>query len=323
MRIGIWLGGLLETLSIDEIVAQARDAADAGFASAWMPQLFSWDALTVLAVVGREVPGIELGTAVVPTYPRHPMMLASQALTVQAAIGNRLSLGIGTSHQAISEGMFGYPFEKPARHMREYLSILAPLLRGERASFQGETLKAEGTVDVPGAAPPSLLVAALGPVMLRLAGELSDGTITAWTGPVTLAQHIVPTITQAAAAAGRADPRVVAVVLVSVTADADAARAWIGERFGMAGQAPSYRAMLEREGAAGPEDVVVAGDETSVERALRRYAEAGATELVAIPFGSAEEQTRTFALLAARSRESEDRRQESGVVSRQPIAHSS
>jgi F420-dependent oxidoreductase-like protein len=302
MRIGIWVGEVQEPMTIDAMVDQVRKVAAAGFERAWMAQLNSWDALTTLAVIGREVPGIALGTAVVPTYPRHPMMLAGQALTVQAAIGNRLSLGIGPSHRFIIEDQFGYSFEKPARHMREYLSALAPLLRGEAISYQGETLKAEGAVSVPGAASPSLLIAALGPVMLRLAGELTDGTITAWTGPITLADHIVPVLTRAAAAAGRADPRVVVGTLVSVTADAAAARELVNERFGMAGQTPSYRAMLDREGVSSPADVIVAGDEAAVERELRRYVDAGATELLAIPFGSTDDQTRTLGLLASLAR---------------------
>ncbi len=297
MRIGIEVGDAMGPVSLDTIVRRVQDAAAAGLDGAWMAQVFGWDALTALAVAGREVPGIALGTAVVPTYPRHPLALASQALSVQAATGNRLSLGIGPSHQFIIEGMFGYSFAKPARHMRDYLAALGPLLRGESVSYQGETLKVEGTITVPGAAPPSLLIAALGPVMLRLAGELSDGTITAWTGPATIADYIVPTISEAASAAGRPAPRVVAGVLVHVTPDAETARARIAERFAQAGETPSYRAMLDREGAANPEDLLVSGDELAVERELRRYVDAGATELLVFPVGPDEERARTVALL--------------------------
>src|ERR1700729_1361376 len=172
--------------SIDDVVGQVRGLRDVGLDSAWASQIFGYDALTLLAVVGREVPDIGLGTAVVPTYPRHPVMLASQALSVQAATGNRLTLGIGLSHQIVIEVMLGYSFDKPARHMREYLSALVPLLRGESVNYQGETLKANATVNIPGALQPPLLVAALGPVMLKTAGELADGTITWMTGLVTL-----------------------------------------------------------------------------------------------------------------------------------------
>jgi F420-dependent oxidoreductase-like protein len=297
MRIGIEVGDAMGPVSLGTIGDRIREAAAAGLSAAWMAQLFGWDALTALAVAGRDVPGIALGTAVVQTYPRHPLALASQALSVQAATGNRLHLGIGPSHQFIIEDMFGYSFEKPARHMRDYLAVLAPLLRGESVTYQGETLKVEGTTDVPGAEPPALLIAALGPVMLRLAGELTDGTITAWTGPATIAGYIVPTITKAAADAGRPAPRVVAGVLVQVTSDADAARVRIAERFARAGQTPSYRAMLDREGAANPEDLLVAGDESAVARELRRYVDAGATELLAFPVGPDEERARTVTLL--------------------------
>jgi F420-dependent oxidoreductase-like protein len=193
------------------------------------------------------------------------------------------------------EEQLGYSFAKPARHVREYLSVLIPALHGESVDYQGETLKAVATVGVPGAQPPSVLLSALGPVLLRIAGELTDGTVTVWTGPKTIADHVVPVIT--GAAAGRPTPRIVAVVLISVTANPDAAREWVAGRFGLAEQPPSYQAVLEREGAR-PEDVIVVGDEAAVERELRRYVDAGATELVAIPFGSEEEQARTLALLS-------------------------
>jgi F420-dependent oxidoreductase-like protein len=297
MRIGIEVGDAMGPVTIETIIARVQEAASAGLETAWMAQLFGWDALTALAVAGREVPGIALGTAIVQTYPRHPLALASQALSVQAASGNRLNLGIGPSHQFIIEGMFGYSFEKPARHMRDYLAVLGPLLRGESVSYQGETLKVDGSVGIPGAEPPSLLLAALGPRMLQLAGELTDGTITAWTGPTTIADYILPTITSAAAAAGRHDPRVIAGVLVHVTEDAAAARERIAERFTAAGTAPSYRAMLDREGVANPTDLLAAGDETTVERELRRYVDAGATEILVFPVGPDEDRARTVALL--------------------------
>jgi alkanesulfonate monooxygenase SsuD/methylene tetrahydromethanopterin reductase-like flavin-dependent oxidoreductase (luciferase family) len=154
MRIGIGVGEALEMVTREETLEQVRAAEVAGFATAWWAQIFNWDALTTIAVVGAQVPRIALGTAVVPTYPRHPLMLASQALTVQTAIGNRLRLGIGPSHRVMMEDLYGYSFERPARHIREYLSALGPLLRGESVSYQGETLRAIGQIDVPGARPP-------------------------------------------------------------------------------------------------------------------------------------------------------------------------
>ena len=183
---------------------------DDGFASAWISNIFGLEALTALAVAGRQVPGIELGTAVVPTYPRHPAVLAQQALTTDVALGGRLVLGIGLSHQIVIQDMYGYSFDKPARHMREYLAVLVPLLAGEPADFDGETVHAHIGLSVPRSRPRvPLLLAALAPQMLRLAGTKADGTILWMTGPATVRDYIVPTITAAASEAGRPSPRVV------------------------------------------------------------------------------------------------------------------
>jgi F420-dependent oxidoreductase-like protein len=289
---------------IDGVVAQVSKLAEEGIATAWSSQIFGYDALTLLAVVGREVPNIGLGTAVVPTYPRHPMMLAAQALTTQAATGGRLILGIGLSHQIVIEGIFGYPFDRPARHMREYLSVLMPLLRGESGAFRGETLSAAtmAPLDVKVDEPPPVLLAALGPLMLKLAGEQTAGTVTWMTGPATIASHIVPSITKAAEAAGRPAPRVAVGLPVAVTADPDGARAVADRTFAIYGQLPSYRAMLDREGAEGPAQVAIVGDEESVANQIRAIAEAGATEFSAAPFGSSEEIRNTLALITALAR---------------------
>ena len=301
MRIGIFAGDVVAGGGgIDGVVASARAVEEQGFDSFWLPQIFSDDALTLLAVVGREVDRIELGTSVVPTYPRHPMMLAAQALTTNAISGGRLALGIGLSHQIVVENMFGYSFEKPLRHMREYLSILMPLIRGEGASFDGETLKAHGALTVADAAPFPVLLAALGPKMLELAGTVADGTITWMTGPATLREHTVPTITGAASAAGEAAPRVVAALPVCVTDDPDAARGRAATVFQIYGSLPSYRAMLDREGASGPADVALVGDESTVRVGIEAMAEAGATDFAAVEFAtSAKERDRTRSLLAS------------------------
>jgi len=267
--------------------------------SVWTSQAFGWDALTALAVGGAGVPGIELGTAVVPIPQRHPLVLASQALSVQAATGNRLTLGIGAGISMMVTGMYGLPADRPATRMREYLSVLHPLLRGEAVSYQGETLTAAGQVDISGTTSPSVLLAALAPAMLRLAGELADGTVTWMTGPRTLADHIVPSITKAAETAGRPSPRVVAGLLVSVSGDGDGVRERVAEQFGLAGQVPEYRAVLDRERATGPQDVVIVGDQDQIEHQLRRLEDAGVTDFFAAPFGSREEQDRTIEVIAA------------------------
>ena len=283
MRIGIFSGTVRD---IDGAVATARQVAEEGFAAFWLPQIFSIDALTTHAVVGREVPGIELGTAVVPTYPRHPMVLAQQALTTQAASGGRLTLGIGLSHQIVVEGMWGYSFDKPARHMREYLSVLLPLLRGEGCSFEGETLKGMGQLDVGGADPVPVLLAALAPRMLELAGSLTDGTITWMTGRSTVESHIIPSISTAADKAGRAGPRVAVGLPVCVSDDAAATRERAARVFSIYGQLPSYRAMLDKEGAAGPADVAIVGSEDEVRGEIEALAKVGVTDFIAAEFAS-------------------------------------
>lgn len=300
MRYGVMLD---QFKPIDDVVGQARSIADAGFSSAWITQVFGYDALTILALVGREVPGIELGTAVVPIYPRHPLTLAAAALTTQAATGDgRLALGIGLSHQVVVEGMWGYSFDKPARAMREYVAALAPALRGEQVQFQGETVKAmtTGPLSVRVPRPPSLLLAALGPAMLKLAGTETDGTITWMTGPATLADHIVPSINDAASSAGRSGTRVVCALPICLTNDEAGAREQAATQYAIYGGLPSYRAMLDREGAAGPADVVIAGDEAALHASLDRLADAGVTDFVVTQLGSREDFARTVEFVATR-----------------------
>ena len=288
---------------IPDVVEEVRAVRDAGFASATVSHIFGYDALTLLGIVGAQVPDIELVTGVVPTYTRHPIAMAQQALTVQAVTGGRFTLGIGLSHQIVIEGMYGYSFEKPARHMRDYLHALMPLLRHEQVSYEGETLTARtmGPLEIDTPAP-DVLVAALAPTMLRLAGTLADGTITWMTGPATLADHIVPSITRAAADAGRTPPRVACSLPVCVTNDADAARERAGKAFAVYGTLPSYRAMPDREGAAGPPEVAIVGDEDAVARQIATIADAGATDFAAASYGSREERDRTFTLMAQLAR---------------------
>jgi F420-dependent oxidoreductase-like protein len=253
----------------------------------WLPNAFGFDAITALAVVGSHVDGIEIGTAVVPTFPRHPVVMAQQALTAQAAAGGRFVLGIGLSHKAMMEDQLGLPFEHPARHMREYLSVLAPMLRGEAVSFTGTQYRVDAAVTIGSAPPVPLLVAALGPEMLALAGAFADGTITSWVGPKTVASHIAPRITGAAREAGRGAPRIVVGLPIAVTDDVDGARAQLAGQAAWYNSLPSYRAMLDREGVAGPADVALIGDAASLDAQLERLAEAGATEFAAqvIPMG--------------------------------------
>jgi len=278
MRIGLMFGGA--DMSLDGAAAQARRAKDLGLSTFWLPHIFGHDAIATAAVVAREVDGIEYGTAVVPTYPRHPVALAQQVLTASAASDGRFTLGIGLSHRVVIEDLLGLDYSKPASHMREYLEVLVPLLRGEAAKHQGEHYRVNIQLDVPGAKPVPLLVAALGPVMLRLAGRMADGTITWMTGAATLASHIVPKIGKAAAEAGRPAPRVVAGLPCVLTADVDAARAKLDKAFAMYNTLPSYRAMLDREKpGASPADISLIGDEAALRQQLQRLRDAGVTDL--------------------------------------------
>ena len=256
MRIGTSITERGGASALTQMADDLRQAADDGFASAWMANIFGLEALTALAVAGSQAPGIEVGTAVVPTYPRHPAVLAQQAMTAALALGpGRLTLGIGLSHQIVIESMYGYSFEKPARHMREYLSVLLPLLDGTAVSVDGTMLSAHIGLPTPRPGRVPVLLAALAPQMLKLAGELTDGTVLWMTGPATVRDHVIPAITAAATAAGKDSPRVVCILPVCVTSDEAAARASAAEEFAIYGQLPSYRAMLDKEGAAGPADV--------------------------------------------------------------------
>jgi 5,10-methylenetetrahydromethanopterin reductase len=296
MKIGIF-GGDTGGRMIDDVVADARAAEADGFASYVLPQIFALDAMGVLAIIGREVPRLSLMTGVVPTYGRHPLTMAQQALTVQAASGGRFVLGIGLSHPIVIEGMFGLSYDKPVRHMREYLAVLMPLIHDGKASAKGETISAELSVGIEPRIPCPVVVAALGEQMLRLAGTVADGTMTWMTGPATLGSHTVPTITAAAAEAGRPAPMIAASLPVSVTSDIDASRERAARDFQVYGFLPSYRAMLDREGAEGPADVAIVGDVATVEKQVRALADVGVTEFVASIYGSKEERAQTRALL--------------------------
>jgi F420-dependent oxidoreductase-like protein len=299
MRIGI-IATSGATGTIDDIVADARRAADDGFASYWLSQVFGADALTALAVVGREVGKIELGTAVVPTYTRHPWAMAQQALTTQAAVGGRLALGIGLSHQMVVEGMWGITFAKPVLHLREYLEVLLPLSRGAPVDVTGATVSAHGVLAVGGATPFPVLVAALGTQTLELTGRLADGTITWCVGPKTLASHTVPVLTAAAERAGRALPRVVVGLPVAVTKRPDELYERSQALFQIYGQLPSYRAMLEREGVASPADLAIMGSEQEVADRVGALSALGVTDFLAAEIGAdADELAATRATLTA------------------------
>jgi 5,10-methylenetetrahydromethanopterin reductase len=306
MKIGIGIGDIGGAAAdLDGIIAQAKRAEADGFASAWLANIMGIDAVLGAAFCGRETSRLEVGTAVVPTFPRHPHALAQQALSAQAAARGRFTIGIGLSHQIVIEGMFGLSFAKPYTHMKEYLAVLAPLIREGSVSHWGAEYRVNAQLSVPGAKPCPILVAALAPRMLALTGRVADGTITWMTGPRTIREHTVPRIREAAAKAGRPAPRVVVGLPIAVTRDVAAARTGAAKQFMVYGALPSYRAMLDREGVEGPADVVIVGDESAVGEQLGRLGEAGATDFLAAPFrveGDADAVERTRALLVKLAR---------------------
>jgi 5,10-methylenetetrahydromethanopterin reductase len=299
VRIGVVMAN--QGATVDGITQQLVELESLGFDSAWMPGIPNGpDVLTLLAIAGRATTRIQVGTAVVPTYPRHPIALAAQALTVNTALGGRLTLGIGVSHQVVIERQYGLDYAKPASHLREYLQVLRPLLETQSVDFAGEHFRARIrlAIETGGVPPPSVIIAALAPRMLQLAGELADGTVTFMFGPVTTRDHIVPGITAAAAAAGRPAPRVVLGIPVLCTDDPAAGRAQAAQEFAIYAKLPAYRAMMDHEGAAGPQDLVLVGNEAVIAAAVEAAAAAGVTDFQATPFGDPTDVARTIACLA-------------------------
>jgi F420-dependent oxidoreductase-like protein len=301
MRIGINGSGLIAVgRPAAEIVAHAVDAEADGFASYWVAQLAVPDALSVLAVVGTATSTIELGTAVVPTWTRHPLMLAGQALTVSDLSGGRLALGIGLAHKSTVESSLHIPFARPAQHMDEYLSVLLPALAERRVAFRGEIWSGEmehlgAPADV---AAPSVLLAAMGPRMLELAGGRADGSVLWLSGPRVIETEIGPALAAAAERAGRASPRIVASVPVAVTDDAPGVRAVVDGVLAGYNDLPSYRRVMDLEGVDGPAGVAVVGDEDAVRAGIERFAAAGATDFAALEIAlSDDDVARTRALL--------------------------
>ena len=237
--------------------------------------------MTACAVAGREVSDITLGTFVVPTYSRHPLYMAQQALSTQAAARGRFVLGLGPSHQLVIENLLGLSYAHPARHMREYVTVVKQLIDTGKTSFQGTQYRVNASLSVKTEKPCPVLIGGLGPLMRRIAGELADGTLTWMTGLRTLENHTIPRIREAAKAAGRPEPRIAAGLPIRLASDVAAAREKLGRALQMYGTIPSYRAMLDREGAATPADVAVLGDERALREALARLRNIGVTDFIA------------------------------------------
>jgi len=278
---------------VDELIDQTRQAAAAGLKSVWFSQLpLSQDAVTVAALAGREVPGIEVGTSVVPTYPRHPLLVASAAQTAQAATGGRFTLGIGLGSKGFLGPVYGVDYPPPIRHLREYLTVLRSAFAGETVDFEGDTVtaKAPGPSTVGGDVP--IIVAAMGPQALKVTAELADGTLPFLAGPRALSELIVPVM---------AGKRIIAAVPAVVTDEPDEVRKKAVEQMSFYGQIPSYRRILDAEGVGHAADLAIIGDEKTVLDGLQRYYDAGATDVLVSQTGirSSEERRRTWEVVSS------------------------
>ncbi|MBV1948529.1 LLM class F420-dependent oxidoreductase [Streptomyces sp. BV129] len=302
MTVGVALDASGAGNQVDATVLLAREAAAAGLRSAWFGQTFGADSPQLAAIVGREVPELHVGTSAIPVFGRHPLIVSGQAQTAQAATHGRYHLGLALGTKLLTEGGFGLPFERPVARLREFLTALRQLTATGGADFHGELLTAVTPIParVPGAeGGVPVLVAAMGPQALKVSGELADGILPYLAGPRALERDIVPAVTAAAEAAGRPAPRIVALVPGVVTDDVDAVRETATERLAFYEQIPSYARVIELSGARRASDVAVIGDEKTVAAEVRRYRDAGATEVV---FAGTEmagdaDRLRTWALL--------------------------
>ncbi len=303
MKIGVMLGGAGRKVTLEDVVERACMLERRGFDTAWVPNVFGLEAVTLAALIGRRTQRIEVGTAIVPTQPRHPAALAQQALTAGVACDGRFTLGIGLSHPVVVETMLGLSYARRAAHMREYVAVLGPLLRAEPARFEGAEFRVSLALDVPEAPPVPLLIAALGERMLEIAGKQAAGTILWTTGPKAIESHIAPKIREAARVAGRPAPRIVAglhIVLASA-AEVESASAKVGRMLAIYAQMPSYKAMLELEGTSAPAQLALIGDERTLDASLDRLHDIGVSDFEASIVGlGGDSEARTLAYLESR-----------------------
>jgi F420-dependent oxidoreductase-like protein len=285
MRIGLMLGPEKGRYrhKVAQLMADAEAAERDGFTSIWIPQIpGDFDALTAITLMGRATQRIELGTAVLPIQTRHPIAMAQEVLSVQAVCEGRFTLGLGTSHHWVIEGMLGLPYERPAHQMRNYLEILNAALGGPGSvDVENDEYRVHSPMDVTDCGPNRVLLAALGPVMLRIAGEHASGTILWMADERAVAEHVVPRITKAAGAAGKPAPRVIAGVPVALCSngEVDDARARANRVLGHAEFCPNYQQLLDRGDATDVGDILAAGDESGIVRRLRSFRDAGVTDL--------------------------------------------
>ena len=312
MRIGVMIGPERGRYrhKVAQLVADAEAAERDGFTSIWVPQIpGDFDAFTMITLLGRATRRVELGTAVLPIQTRHPIAMAQEVLSNQAVCEGRFTLGLGASHHWVIEDQLGLPYARPAHQMRNYLEVLNAALRGPGAvDVENDDYRVHTPIDVTDWGPNPILLAALAPLMLRVAGEHASGTILWMADERAVADHVVPRITKAAAEAGRPAPRIVAGVPVALCPkdEVDAARTWANRVLGHAEFSPNYQRLLDRGDATDVGDILAAGDESAVEGRLRAFRDAGATDLAVrvLALGSDREariasRQRTLAFLAS------------------------
>jgi 5,10-methylenetetrahydromethanopterin reductase len=282
MRIGMGVGSFGGgDAGVDAQIEQTMVAEADGFQSAWFTHIRGADSLITLALAGQATSRIELVTGVIPVYSREPLLMAQQALTAQAVCGGRLTLGIGLAHPETAPRVWNHSYERPAHFMFEYLAVLLPLLNEQTVEFHGDIISTSGSLELDGIPGPSVVLAALAPKMLRMAGGLADGTLLWVTGPKTIRTHIAPRLAEAAKAAGRPRSRIIAGLPICVTDEPERARERIAKGFARYGQLVNYRRVLDIEGVDGPQDIALVGNEEQVEAQLRELADAGATDYFA------------------------------------------
>ena len=294
MHIGLIPGARGAVVELPSLIQEFIKAEEDGFDSIWLPQISSgpgFDALTALSLAAAKTSKIEVGTAVIPIFSIHPITLAKHALTAQIVSEGRLTLGVGLSHRPAIEDMMGLSYESPAQNMSEYLNVLRPLLDEGQVDFQGQFFNVKTQFQVPGALPVPVVIAALAPMMLRIAGEQADGTFTWMAGAKTVESHVSPRIKRAAEAANRRPPRICVGMPLAVTDNSQEAREQAAKTYERYGQLPNYRRMLDIEGVEGPSEVALIGNEDDVAEQLKVYADAGATDFLAsvFPVGNDEE----------------------------------
>ncbi|HEX3897965.1 MAG TPA: TIGR03564 family F420-dependent LLM class oxidoreductase [Mycobacteriales bacterium] len=312
MRIGLMVGpdpGRYRE-AVAKIESDAIDAEHAGFASLWVAQPpDDFDALTAVALMGRVTSRVEIGTAVLPLQTRHPIAMAHQALSTQAVCEGRLTLGVGPSHHWVIEDMLGLSYDKPARLVRSYLEVLNVAFAGPgTVDVDNEHFRIHNPLAVTDITPTPILLAALAPLMLKIAGELTDGSVLWMADARNIGEHIAPSITKAAADAGRPAPRIVAGVPVTLcsNSEVDAARDWARTAMSHSDYSPNYERLLEHGDAKDSGDFLVAGDETAVRAGIERYRDAGVTDFSVrlLPYGKTREariesRDRTVAFLSS------------------------